>query len=42
MGRLGEFINLDPYQDKRGMLKKIIKKSQLSDRGSIFALLKPK
>lgn len=41
MGRLGEFINLDPYQDKRGMLKKIIKKSQLSDSieiGEVYLL----
>jgi dTDP-4-dehydrorhamnose 3,5-epimerase len=41
MGKLGEFINLDPYQDKRGMLKKIIKKSQLSDNieiGEVYLL----
>jgi dTDP-4-dehydrorhamnose 3,5-epimerase-like enzyme len=41
MGRLGEFINIDPYQDKRGMLKKIIKKSQLqesSEVGEVYLL----
>ncbi len=29
MGSLCEFINIDPYVDKRGILKKIIMKSQL-------------
>ncbi len=35
MGRLGEFININPYQDKRGMLKKIIMKSQLQESSEI-------
>jgi len=35
MGKLGEFINIDPYQDKRGMLKKIIMKSQLQDSSEV-------
>ncbi|WP_090552971.1 polysaccharide biosynthesis C-terminal domain-containing protein [Natronincola ferrireducens] len=35
MERLCDLINIDPYEDQRGMLKKIIMKSQLQDSGEV-------
>ncbi|KUO49057.1 MAG: hypothetical protein APF76_10545 [Desulfitibacter sp. BRH_c19] len=35
MGSLCEFIYIDPYEDKRGILKKIIMKSQIQDSSQI-------